>query len=85
MSDAVVNRKPTETDIKPPAPPAPPRATSTRMTISLPGVLLRAADRCEGTRDAKHLGFPLRQLLDHLRELRKEPGKVQEFFDLWTD
>ena len=55
------------------------------MHISINGVLLRAAERVEKTRDAKYLGFALRQLLDHIRELRKDPAKVGEFLDLYTD
>lgn len=55
------------------------------MNISLPGVLLRAAERCEHTRDMKHLGYPLRQLLEHLRELRRDHKKCSEFFGLWVD
>lgn len=57
------------------------------MTISLPGVLERAALCCEEARDwqTKGLAFGLRDLLKHLREVRAEPGRLQEFFDLWTD
>lgn len=55
------------------------------MKISINGVLLRAAERVERTRDAKYLGWPLRQLLDHIRELRQDPTKVGEFLDLYTD
>ena len=55
------------------------------MTISLPGVILRAAERLESTLDAKYLGYPMRQLLDHLRELRADHSKCDEFFALWTD
>lgn len=55
------------------------------MHISINGVLMRAAERVEKTRDSKYLGWSLRQLLDHLRELRKDHSKVGEFFDLYTD
>lgn len=55
------------------------------MRISLPGVLLRAASRLEKTRDSKYLAFPVKQLLDHLRELRREPHRIDEFFKLWAD
>lgn len=55
------------------------------MKISLSGFLIRAAERLEATRDMKYLGFPIRQLLDHLRELRKDHSKVGEFFDLYVD
>jgi hypothetical protein len=55
------------------------------MHISINGLLLRAAERVEKTRDAKYLGWGLRQLLDHIRELRKDPTKVGEFLDLYTD
>ena len=55
------------------------------MNISLPGVLLRAAERCERTRDMPHLGYPLRQLLDHLREVRHNPETLADFMELWVD
>lgn len=55
------------------------------MHISINGVLLRAAKRVERARDAKCLGWSLRQLLDHIRELRKDPTKVGEFLALYTD
>lgn len=55
------------------------------MHVSINGLLLRAAERVERTRDANHLGWGLRELLDHIRELRKDPAKVGEFLDLYTD
>lgn len=57
------------------------------MTISLPGVLNRAADYCETASDwpTKGLGTSLRELLEHLRMVRAEPERLQEFFDLWSD
>lgn len=58
-----------------------------RMTISASGVLRRAADQCQRSRDSKHLEFPLRQLLDHLDQLysrRAEPGILDEFFGVWS-
>lgn len=55
------------------------------MVISLPGVLLRAADACARLPESEHLEWPLRQLLDHLRELRVRPEVHAEFFALWTD
>lgn len=57
------------------------------MTISASGVLERAAQRCERSRDDKYLAFPLRQLLTHLDELyqrRTEAGVLDEFFGVWT-
>lgn len=55
------------------------------MKISLPGVLARAAERLQATRDAKHLAFPLRELLKHLRLVRKNPERIGEFLALWVD
>lgn len=55
------------------------------MHVSINGLLLRAAERVERTRDAKYLGWGLRELLDHIRELRKDPTKVGEFLELYTD
>lgn len=55
------------------------------MHVSIDGLLIRAAERVERTRDAKYLGWGLRQLLDHIRELRKDPTKVGEFLELYTD
>lgn len=55
------------------------------MKISLPGVLIRAAESCERSRDARHLGYSLRLLLRHLRELRDDPSRLGEFFDCWAD
>ncbi len=57
------------------------------MKISLPGVLDRAAVHCEKAADwqTKGLGFSLRELLGHLRMVRAEPGRLQEFFDVWVD
>ncbi len=58
------------------------------MTISASGVLHRAADRLEKTRDMQHLAWPLRQLYDHLAEMKRrqdEPGILKEFFGIWSD
>jgi hypothetical protein len=58
------------------------------MTISLSGVLRRAAEQCKQSRDNKHLEFPLLELLKHLRELREkreQPGIIDEFFAVWSD
>lgn len=64
--------------------------STARMTISLPGVLERAADQCQRSRDNKYLAWPLRKLLADLRELRQrhragDTGVVDEFFALWSD
>ena len=61
-----------------------------RMTISLPGVLNRAAEQCQRSRDNKHLQWPLEKLLSDLRELRDrykagDTAVVDEFFALWSD
>lgn len=60
------------------------------MKISLPGVLLRAAEHCETADDESQwatcsLATPLRDLLDHLRQVRAEPARLQEFFECWVD
>jgi len=55
------------------------------MKVSLPGVLIRAADRLEKTRDAKDLGFMLKELYRHLTELRNNKELIEEFFDLWVE
>lgn len=55
------------------------------MVISLPGVLTRAATACDRQSESQHLAFPLRQLLGHLRVVRKSPERLNEFFALWVD
>ncbi len=57
------------------------------MFISLPGVLERAADRCETARDSatKQLGFSLRELLRHLRLVRAAHERIGELFETWVD
>ena len=57
------------------------------MLVSLPGVLERAADRCETARDGatKQLGFSLRELLRHLRLVRADPERIGEMFETWVD
>ena len=57
--------------------------TTMTMRISLPGVLERAAARVEKTRDMNHLAYPLRQLLEHLRELKERPAEIDRFFEIW--
>jgi hypothetical protein len=56
------------------------------MTISTGGVLLRAADRMERSRDFKYLAFGLRELHDHIEQLRANPtaANLGEFLSLWT-
>lgn len=54
------------------------------ITISLPGVLKRAADVLDKS-DGTGLGFALRELLGHLRQVRANPEQIGEFFELWTD
>ncbi len=58
-----------------------------KMTISLPGVLNRAAAVCKGSKSMKHLESPLRELLEHLRVLRNNNDlkTLAEFFDTWSD
>lgn len=54
------------------------------MKVSLPGVLLRAAETCEGVGE-KDRGFMLRELLKHLRMVRADPSRIGEFFELYVD
>jgi len=57
------------------------------MKQSLPGVLDRAAERLEHTRDAKYLAHPLQTLLANLRELRDrrdDPSVLKEFFGIYV-
>lgn len=61
------------------------------MTISTSGVLLRAAERLNRTRDAKHLRYHLSQLYSHLKLVKEahERGESKEildrFFGCWVD
>ncbi len=57
------------------------------MKISLPGVLERAAEACKRPSDERDhgLAFSLRELLKHLRQVRKDPELIGEFLELWTD
>ena len=54
------------------------------MVISLPGVLLRAANVCKRSRDLKHLEFMLTELNKHLEILRDKPELHAEFFELYV-
>ena len=54
------------------------------MTISLSGVLSRAADRLQKTRDAKDYAFMLRELNKHLEMLRDDPKLHEQFFNLYV-
>lgn len=60
-------------------------STKHRIRISLPGVLERAAKCCEREGGGNTLGFSLLELLKHLREVRADMNKIDEFLDLWTD
>lgn len=61
------------------------------MVISLPGVLVRAAECCEVSRDMSHLGHMLRTLRNHIEQLRESPNDVEAirrlvgFLNLWVD
>lgn len=60
------------------------------MRISASGVLLRAAERLDRTRDMKHLAFGLRQLYEHLKELKRlgeieNSAACRQMFEIWTD
>jgi len=57
-----------------------------RVKVSLPGVLERAASACRRSTDERDhgLGFSLLELLDHLEQVRADPERVGEFFELWV-
>ncbi len=57
------------------------------MNISLPGVLERGATRCESATDwqTQNLAVAVRELLGHLRLVRADPKRIEEFFELWLD
>ena len=61
-----------------------PKAPRQGMVISLPGVLLRAAESLEAAEEADR-AYMLRQLLDHLTIVRDQPRRAREFFELWVD
>ncbi len=52
------------------------------MMISLDGTLLRAAEALGRSRDNKHLSFPLRQLVDHIEELRSSDSDAAALSNL---
>lgn len=54
------------------------------MSISLSGVLSRAAERLQKTRDAKDYAFMLRELNKHLEMLRDDPKLIERFFELYV-
>lgn len=62
----------------------PPKTYTVRMTISLAGVLQRAAQCCGRSRDFKHLRFALEELNKHLELVRDDPSRVGEFFELYS-
>lgn len=61
------------------------------MVISLPGVIVRAAECCERSEDTQHLGYMLRKLREHIDMLRESPNDAEavrrlgNFLTLWTD
>ncbi len=61
------------------------------MVIDLSGVLDRAADQCNRSRDNKRLEFPLRELVKHIEHLRKSESdeqalqRLEQFLRLWVD
>lgn len=58
-----------------------------KMTICLGGVLERAAVQCERSRDwkTKTLAFGLRELRNHINQVRDDPSRVGEFMELYVD
>lgn len=56
-----------------------------RIVYSLSGVVMRAAESCQKSRDNKHLVYPLTLLMTHINQLRKHPEKLQAFLELWVE
>ena len=56
------------------------------MKVSTSGVLTRAADCLEGTKEGREFVWGLRELNDCLRQLRENPTpeNVGEFLSLWV-
>lgn len=56
------------------------------MTISLPGVLSRAAETCNRSKcwKTRTLSNSLELLHTHLEKLRNDPSLHREFFELWS-
>jgi hypothetical protein len=54
------------------------------MKVSLPGLLKNAANQCKKTGAGVTAGS-LTELAKHLREVREDPSRLQEFFDLYVD
>jgi hypothetical protein len=55
------------------------------MKASLPGVLLRAAERCDSARDwqTRQLACGLQDLLLHLYLVKAGKGTMEEFWEIW--
>ncbi len=57
---------------------------------SLSGVLLRASERMQRTRDSRYLAYPLTQLCDHIDELRQATSnadaveRLAKFLRYWV-
>lgn len=69
-----------------------PTATdSSQMMISLPGVVIRAAECCSRSRDSKHLEYMLRKLVEHIEMLRESESdeeavrRLANFLAVWVD
>lgn len=54
------------------------------MKVSLPGLLKNAAAQCKKTGAGVTAGSLL-EMLDHLRQVRAEPIRMQHFLDLYVD
>jgi hypothetical protein len=54
------------------------------MKVSLPGLLATAARSCRSLGD-KGTAYSLTELANHLREVREDHSRLQEFFDLYVD
>lgn len=57
-----------------------------KMVICLSGVLERAAEQCERSRDwkTKTLAHALRELNEHLEQVRANPERIGEFLELYV-
>lgn len=54
------------------------------MKVSLPGLLKHAANTCK-TNSTAVIAGSLLEMLEHLRQLRADPSRLQEFMDLYVD
>lgn len=55
------------------------------MKVNLPGMMNECIRALNSGHGNGGLGYMLECLRDHLRELREDPARLQEFFDLYRD